>query len=250
MQITMTTDDSSGFLSNDDNLFGFLSDDASLFAPSAPRGLAHVTTSLPAVKVEPMSSRTSIIDVIERPLVVTTPLPVVEVDPMSCTSVIAPVVVPCGILRPLVVEDDEPTAFVLHLNRKSSPPPDRACASPTHITDALLTPVSSKHAKPRARRFKPHVVSPTSIPDTDVVSALTSKQEVSSDRKQRKRDSAAESRKRKRSQLQDLEALAATLKSDVADLMAQNAELRRECALAGGRAEGMQPPQPVADDLA
>jgi len=61
----------------------------------------------------------------------------------------------------------------------------------------------------------------------------------------RNRASAAESRKRKRQQLEEYETLVASLQESVRKLKQQNEDLRRACALAGGNTPMETPTLPL-----
>jgi len=156
---------------------------------------------------------------------------------------------------------DETAAFVHHINGSPSLA-SSSCASP--ITEILLTP-TAKSKKPLASRPK-NTPPRCSIPATDAdclasdsnilrVSAgeldpTETKENAAdaaddelpamdnelqehkrSERIRRNRESAAQSRKRKRQHVEELEALAATLRSKAQSLREQNVELRHKCAL-------------------
>merc|ERR1712023_265650 len=83
-----------------------------------------------------------------------------------------------------------------HLTSKPSSPAARLCASPTRITDILLTPVQSKHIKPTVQRFKRKESDATSSTDTGSDSDDVVDRKLQ-DRLQRNRNSAAQSGQRK-----------------------------------------------------
>jgi hypothetical protein len=162
------------------------------------------------------------------------PLSLMEVEPMLSRATTGP----------LDLVDTKTTAL---LNHESSPAAARASASPTHITDILLTPARSKHTTTTARRFEGKESAAASPTDTGSDSDQSSSKEEAADSKQqermqRNRTSAAKSRKRKLEHMDELEAQVASLKSSVAALTAQNAELRRACARASGGSESLVPP--------
>jgi len=176
------------------------------------------------------------------------------------------------LLAPAEAPSDEPAAFVLHMNRDA---PELSCESPTQITSSLQTPAAkAKHSKPRTfkaaapaktKRAKVEGTTPaasaaaaepreepSSVPASDSETVVEEVADVAADgaptpplasddetkrvqRMLRNRASAAESRKRKRQQLEDYETLVASLTEAVQKLKQQNEELRRACALAGGK---------------
>jgi len=187
-------------------------------------------------------------------------------------------------LDPLVT--DEPAAFVHHINAEALSKASTApCLSPTLITDKLMSPLS-KRTKPTAHRGKPRTRDPeeeaasskssetedteappkeeqTSMdeqPQAATVEAIgvehEQKQSVSVadaaetarlERMMRNRASAAQSRKRKRQQVEDLEADVASLRETVRKLTEQNATLRRECKqMADSPLEPASRPPPLA----
>jgi len=101
--------------------------------------------------------------------------------------------------------------------------------SPTAISDMLAL---TRCAKPTALRLATErsdvAVTPPAAASTETQQEHTTQQQLHN-RKERNRASAMESRKRKRQQVEDLEALVLELKATVHTLTAQNAALRRDC---------------------
>lgn len=195
-------------------------------------------------------------------LVAAAPLPFMDLTEMSTRTS------PLELAR----VDDKPTALALRTDIEVSPA-GSSCASPTGITDMLLTP-TSKRSKPNARRaasmLQPHATEDATSTSSNVAwsdetilkmcgfaaegeepaPAPGSKEEdleaKKMDRIHRNRVSAAQSRKRKRQHVEDLESLLASLKKDAQALQDDNAELRRQCAaLADGVLDTLPPTEPA-----
>lgn len=169
--------------------------------------------------------------------------------------------IPTGVTSFESALTDETAAFVHHINGSPSLAAS-SCASP--ITEILLTP-TAKSKKPLANR--PKNASPRSsmsATDADCLGSDSNTLHVSAgqldptetkenaaeaaghelpatdtelqeqkrlERIRRNRESAAQSRKRKRQHVEELEALVATLRSKAQLLREQNVELRHKCAL-------------------
>merc|ERR1719231_984539 len=159
------------------------------------------------------------------------------------------------------------------------------CESPTQITASLRTPASKRSkttakptpkptAKATAARASPTPSAPETLvsddgapeaPESTMIPCTSggesadtegapqgpiaegdSSEQKRHQRMMRNRASAAQSRKRKRQQVEELEAMVASLKESVRALTQSNNELKRDCALAAGKAEAAAPPQQPA----